>query len=211
MKKIAVIMFVITIISGVIGVVCKRSYINRTDLGYYQIGLFPDEMAAIMADRMETAIEESEYIIKVRCIGKEEFSFVLTYQPAVIEKVFKGKDLNAGDNINISKYSSYVFKTPPSINMGFVNTMEEGKEYLVFLNSKAESIEFGTEIYITADTTVAPVFSYDSHNNVIVDSISDTGLIAMYSDVAENEFFAESQKALDAFLKVKNDMINKYK
>lgn len=211
MKKIAVVMFVISIISGVIGVVCKRSYINRTDLGYYQIGLFPDEMSDMLADTMEAAIKESQYILRVRCIGREEFSFVLTYQPVIIEKVFKGKDLNAGDNINISKYSSCVFKKPPSINMGFVNTMEEGKEYLVFLNSKAESIEFGTEIYITADTTVAPVFSYDRYDNVIVDTISDTGLIAMYSDVAENEFFAESQKGLDAFLKVKNNMINKYK
>lgn len=211
MKKIAVIMFIITIISGVIGIVCKRSYVNYTDLEYYQVGLFPDALADNIADRMEKVIEESEYILKVRCVGKLEFSFVLTYQPVVVEKIFKGSGLNINEEINISKYPSHIYQNPYSINMGFVNTMEEEREYLVFLNSKTKSVEFGTEIYITADTIVSPVFSYDNHDNVIVDSISDTGLFAMYSDVAENEFFVESEASLDVLMKIKNNMINKYK
>lgn len=31
----------------------------------------------------------------------------------------------------------------------------------------------------------------------------------MYSDVAENEFFAESEKALNVLMKIKNNMISK--
>ncbi|MBQ3584392.1 MAG: hypothetical protein IJA27_06735 [Lachnospiraceae bacterium] len=210
LKKLSAIVLSAMIISGIIGGICRNSYVNCDELEYYKVGLMADELVLNLKDRMEKTLDESTYILKVKCIDEVEFSFKRTYQAVQIEKVYKGENISTGECINISMISSNVYQDDMSINMGFVNKMMVGEEYLVFLGQKVVSIEYGTEIYMTPDYIMAPVFSYKEHNNVIVDSLFEDSLYAYYKDVSENEFFVESEEALNILLGIKNNLIEKY-
>ncbi|MDE7239377.1 MAG: hypothetical protein K2N41_06655, partial [Lachnospiraceae bacterium] len=59
------------------------------------------------------------------------------------------------------------------------------------------------------ETVIAPVFSYLTHENKIIET-DGLSTYVPYCEVTQNEFFAVSQTAMDAFLSLKREMMKRY-
>lgn len=210
MKKLPMITLVIIIIELIIGVICRTTFTNYNDLKYYNVALIEEEFLQDIQENLDEQYEKSKYIVKVKCISDVTFSFLRTYQLVEIEKVFKGSELTKGEQINVSTYSSRIYFDDMSVNMGFVNAMNKGEEYLVFLSEVKKSEEYATQIYLTPETIVTPIFAYDNHQNAIVPAKYEDYLIVNYTDVENNEFFATSEEGVSILNDVKQRLIRKY-
>jgi hypothetical protein len=89
--------------------------------------------------------------------------------------------------------------------------METGSDYLVFLKGEVESLHDELPVYdVNSEPFVHAVFSYEDHPNVIVEINGNLSTYVTYNQVAENEFFAATQKGMDALLAFKEAMMNAY-
>lgn len=93
--------------------------------------------------------------------------------------------------------------------MGFVNFMEEGEEYLLFLEEKVDTLDPSDNVYLVVDTIVSPVFAYRDRNNIIVERDEEISYVP-FSEVSQNEFFVNSNEVLDILTGLKHDLIEKF-
>ena len=96
------------------------------------------------------------------------------------------------------------------LGRGFVNIMDTGVEYLVFLTGEVEDLSGDTQVYqLYDDALIAPVFCYESRSNEIVPTNGETTYV-LYAEVKNNEFFGEDETAVEAFEQLKETMLEKY-
>lgn len=89
--------------------------------------------------------------------------------------------------------------------------MKDGAEYLVFLSESIGYTKDGIEVFqLPKDHAIASVFSYEVHDNVIY-PVSGESTYVPYKEVSDNEFFAVDTEGLDAFIELKNFLLEKYK
>ena len=215
-KLLSVISVLLFIIPCCVGFVCKRSYTdvskNQNPFDSFEVGLLSEFSSQYLEEYFDNSLEDdSKYILKVTPVKPMEFAFKCYSEPVKVIEVFKGDDIKINDEINIARSSSAVYwnmNNTNSINTGFVNKMNEGEEYLIFLGNK---LDCGIKtVCKTTSCVVAPIFSYTSHNSSIAqgnNGISSTN----YTNVNENEFFIEDDYSLDVLEKLKNKFISKYK
>lgn len=99
---------------------------------------------------------------------------------------------------------------PNSIERGFVNIMRVGNEYLVFVSQQVDVLNESIPVYqLYDDSYITPVFCYENQSNIIVSPGGDTTYVP-YTKVRNNEFFAETETALDAWEKLKSEMLLAY-
>ena len=156
------------------------------------------------------------YIIRVKAVEEPEFKFLRTAQKVEIQQVYGGEGIQVGDTIEVMVSGNALFfedeesTTQSHINVGFANKMEVGKDYLVFLNRKLVSLDNSEIIYVSPEMIFTGIFAYEEKENKIVDSITESGHFAKYTDVKDNEFFAASEEALNYLLDLKKELIEKY-
>lgn len=207
MKKYFMISIIIFFPLVIIGCMVRGTFVNANDLSYYTVATADVQILDILERNIDDIEERSEYIMKVRCKSSSQFVFKKTYQEVEVLKVFRGdSDVKKGDKINISPASSCIFTDDGSINMGFINEMRIEEEYLVFLDEPKSSIELGISIYPTVEFIMTMIFAYDD----IETSIAQKGYVP-YTDVKAYEIFADSQSVIDKFLKIKENLLEKYK
>lgn len=196
-------MLIPAIVAGIIG---RCSYTNHNNLSYYTVATIDEELLSVVYNAKEEIQEGSSYILKVKCTSDTQFSFKLTYQNAEVIEVYKGKDkMQKGNIIRISPVSSCIFSDDNSINMGFVNEMEKGNEYLVMLGEERTSLELKQSIYPTVDCIITMIFAYDEmENNVAKEDY------VPYTELENSEVFANSQEAIDLFEQMKTELLEKY-
>ena len=88
--------------------------------------------------------------------------------------------------------------------------MKVGEEYLAFIENQVDGLGERTPIYqVYVENAFTPIFSYQEHENKIFETGSESTYVK-YNQVRENEFFAATQKGMDALVRLKNEMIEKY-
>lgn len=198
------------------GVVQKRTYTDISqDRGYLDkiyIAQIPQDYAVSATEIMMEKLPLSPNIIKVVVLEDVEHFAKASRQMVKVQNVYKGDTLKANQEIYITcdRWSLSLYAEPYSIERGFVNVMEVGEEYLIFLDGQVDG--FGEELPIFklyAETVIAPVFSYIAHDNKI-SSMGKESTYVLYNQVCDNEFFAATSVAMDAFLELKKVMIEKY-
>lgn len=216
MKKISFYIFIILILFPVVsGIICKRSFTNISDFeepfNDFKIGLIERDLAYNTKNYIDNDLEnDSKYILKVTPIKNANLYFMCYTEPVRVLEVYKGDGLNIGDEIQILRRSSRVFwdlNNTKSVNVGFVNFMNKDEEYLVFLHDKIED----KDVYKTAECLITTIFSYNSHENIIIGKDENDENIATYKDVKYNEFFVSDTDALNVLNEAKKEMIIKYK
>ena len=206
MKRITIITILMLIPAIIVGIIGKCSYTNHNNLSYYTVATIDEELLSFVYHSKEDIQESSSYILKVKCTSDTQFSFKLTYQEAEVIEVYKGKDkMQKGNMIRISPVSSCIFSDDNSINMGFVNEMEKGKEYLVMLGEEKSSLELKQSIYPTVECMITMIFAYDEIEN----KVAKEGYVP-YTEVESSEVFADSQEAIDLFEQMKTELLEKY-
>ncbi|MBR3917618.1 MAG: hypothetical protein IKJ59_02640 [Clostridia bacterium] len=214
-KLLSVISVLLFIIPCCVGFICKHSYTdvskNKNPFDSFDIGLLSEFSSQYLEEYFDHSLEDdSKYILKVTPVKPMEFAYKCYSEPVKVIEVFKGDEIKINDEINIVRNSSLVYwnvNDTNGVNTGFVNKMNEGEEYLVFLASK---LDCGIKtVYKTTPCIVATIFSYANHNNSIVQGKNGISS-ANYTDVSENEFFIEDEYSLDVLENAKEKFILKY-
>ena len=102
--------------------------------------------------------------------------------------------------LTCSRWSLSLYSEPYSIERGFVNIMEVGEEYLVFIENQADGLGEKIPVYqVYVENAFTPIFSYQEHENNICETGGESTYVK-YNQVCENEFFATTQKGMDALV-----------
>lgn len=215
MKKLIIAAAVLFIVEAVAGAVCRTTFTNYDDMEDYNVATISGEYVSGLGESYIDALENSDYILKVRCTSDMAFAFLITYQPVEVETVFKGVDVSAGDVINVMRSSSQIFGEDDgdgirSVNMGFANEMNKDEEYLIFLDEVRTSRETGEVMYVTPEVIMTPIFSYSEHTNIIPEQPYEDNTYVPYTAVADNEFFIDSQEGFDKMNEIKQMLTAKY-
>lgn len=219
MKKIIRLITVLLITGGAaFGVSQKRTYTNLTMqpdmMDYFKVAEFPEEIAEPVCSDMKEVLPASDIILRVRGTGKRKYSFLGNFiQLVQVEEVYKGDDIEIHDEIYLYRETWQISFTGgvQSVELGFSNYIRAGKEYLVFIDNKVDSYEGENHVYQLLETTIAPVFCYESFENKIITipDESETTYID-YSKVDDNEFFVTTEKVLETFMQMKAYLLEFY-
>jgi hypothetical protein len=215
-KLLSVILAFLVIIPCSIGVVCRSSFTDvskkSNPFECFEVGLLGEFSSQYLSEYFDNSLEdESKYILKVKATGKINFSFKCYSEPVSVIAVYKGEGISNGDEIEIVRNSSTIYwniNNTNCINTGFVNKLNAGEEYLIFIGQK---LDCGNKtVYKTPPCVVAPIFSYTHHDNSVVKGKNESSSID-YRNVSGNEFFVGDEYSLDVLEKSKNKFILKYK
>lgn len=226
-KVFSIVVTILVLAAAAFGIVRKSSYTDITaDDSYLEecmVGEFPESIAALSSDNMRQNLGNSPYILRVTPVGGLENDFHISQQKVTVKEVFKGDDISEGDEFYLYYKSWFVGVNPnddpsPYISRGYVNIMQKGKDYLVFLTEKIEQYRSATPVYKVADggdfLIYAPVFCYDDMENIVSDNFyikhSVPSTFVPYREVKGNEIFAASEGSRQIMENLKKEMINRY-
>lgn len=203
------------------GVSRKSMYTNITaDLSQCYVGVLAEDNAVSTASKMRTTLASSPIIIRATASEGLDPVFGMNQQLVRVEEVYKGEGLVPGDSIYVTSFRWY-FMMPRAygieetiIETGCVNIMEVGTEYLLFLDGRIDTKNPNDTVPIyllTGDFQylLSPVFSYEEHENVVAQPKGSLWVVP-YKDVAQNEFFAATDRGMEALVKLKHDLIERY-
>lgn len=219
-KLIATLAAFVIIAAGGFGAVEKRTYTNLNadkspeTLMQFRVAEIPEELALNTVERMKTELDDSAYIVRVKAQGIYEALFYVNRQAVQVQEVYHGVELLPGDEIWIaSERWSFSFDDQDgrTANTGFINALNEGEEYLVFLSEKIEPLQKEERAVYRMNEAflMVPVFSYTEHDNKIVPVFGETTYVD-YADVADNEFFTTTEAGMNAILEFKQDLLERY-
>lgn len=209
---------VIFIVAAIVGGVEKRTYTNiaaeENPLEHFKVGIFwgdEEYYSRLNSSEFEERVrEESSYIVKVKAVSDLQFEFYYTSQLFEIEEVYQGEGLSEGEVITIALGSLFFDEEPWQVNMGYANQKEKGKEYLVYLEKEIENPFSDYRVFLIPGFMVAPIFAYEDGQSQPTSEIGITGQTVPYTLVEDNEYFAQTQEALDALLTYKEHMMEGY-
>ncbi|MCB7126650.1 hypothetical protein LIZ53_10720 [Lachnoclostridium sp. 210928-DFI.6.3] len=177
----------------------------------FSVAEIPTSFAIQDCEILKKILPESPIILKVTPVDPPEFFFKGWQQKVRIEQVFSGENLASGSEIYITFDRWKASVARKEMNLSFVNFMKDGAEYLVFLSESIGYTKDGIEVFqLPKDHAIASVFSYEVHDNVIY-PVSGESTYVPYKEVSDNEFFAVDTEGLDAFIELKNFLLEKYK
>ncbi len=224
MKYIATVTLGLVVMAIIAGCIHKSAYTNYTkdSLDSFEVALLDYELAENMKEIMMESLElECEYIVRVRAVTGLQFFFLSSKQRVEVREVYKGDDVEVGEEIDVAVTDMFYGDEgmSRSLGLGFVNAMEPNEEYLLFLKSKVVS-DFSYEdnlpydVYRSSDFVVAPIFAYQERESVPITpdgEVDDERLSKVpYSEVKGYEYFVESQEALDCLRELRAAMIERY-
>ena len=193
------ILFIVIVIT-VFGIFEKRTYTNIAEDKSYLDELYVAQLPE------NICLEETENL----SVNLPQVPVII--QLVKVEDVYKGTEPAVGQDIYLtcSRWSLSLYSEPYSIERGFVNIMEVGEEYLVFIENQVDGLGEKIPVYqVYVENAFTPIFSYQEHENNICETGGESTYVK-YNQVCENEFFATTQKGMDALVGLKNEMIEKY-
>lgn len=215
-KIVAIITSVLFIGAALTGIVFRSSYTDMAQdediLDKIEITLMSDKLmdSLNLEGIAQIAEEEAQYILRVKADGNLEYKFRQAHQKAQVEEVYRGEGVEAGDEITL--LSAWTMFFPElggesykvtgglervSMNMGFVNRMVSGEEYIVYISEKVTSLDETEQVYQVFQTSIAPIFACRDIENVIPEGNFS------YSDIKNNEFLVQTEKALEKMTAMK--------
>lgn len=196
------------------GAVNRKSYTNYIEsegVSHFAVAELPGAMAETDCQRMLEEIPEAPQILRISVQSDSEYFFGGSQQKVQAETVYSGSALKPGDIFYLTASQwSLTFNEPAAIQRGFINFLEPGREYLVFLSDPLDKLTGDLPVFsLFGDTIIAPAFCCDEIENTIAPIEGDTLYVA-YDQVKENEFFGADQAALDAWAQTKQKLLEMY-
>lgn len=206
--------------AGFLAVVCFGIYERRTYTDITGDPSYLDNMQASERSEdgtlqdcaeMKELLPLAPVVIKVTVLGEAEHFARTSRQLVRVEDIYKGEGIQKGEDVYITSASWRIAFVggEPSLERGFINLLEVGDEYLVFIGREADGLGERRPVYeVYEGTGITPVFALREHENAVY----EVGVpkCVPYHDVRNNEFFAETQTAVDAFLELKAEMFALY-
>lgn len=210
--------FIIVLYLGaaVLGVAFRASYTNLTEEENYldkmQVAEIPENLSISTCENLLQELPSAPVILQVSQANEIEHHFGVSQQKVTVKQVFAGNDLTVGDEIYITSYRWRVIinERNHAIERGFVNVLKDNTDYLVFLsNDSGLACNDVPVYYLFGESYISPVFCYDNMTNVIVSPLGESTYVP-YSQVRNNEFFTTSEKSLEVWYNLKQEMLKAY-
>ncbi len=218
-RIITVIVLTVFLVAGIFGVVRRQTYTDIVSEDNYMdklhVALLKEKNTISCCDALAVELPNAPIILKVKCVGEMEYVFKAGQQPVLVEEVYQGSELIGEEEIYIysERWTVIMLSAPNSAERGYVNVMESGEEYLVFLTGKKVKVH-GTDVVayeVFSDLLLLPIFLYGEreHTTVEVDEYV-SGTYVPYSKVKGNEMFTETEAGYKAWMKLKEMLFEKY-
>ncbi|MBM6896481.1 hypothetical protein H9X86_03735 [Pseudoflavonifractor capillosus] len=161
-------------------------------------------------------------ILRVEVLGDLEVLPGEAQQKVKVKQVYAGEDLQVGQEFYLYERGwSISFVEPYSIERGFVNVMDVGREYLVFVSKEIDTLDSSLPVYqscsgVESSTgewvrfSLSPVFCYDHIDNAVAIPSGIGGTALPYAQVKDNEFFGTTPEVVEAWEQLKAEMLQKY-
>ena len=216
---------VITAGIAIWGLCQKQTYTNLLSqpeaLNMLRVAEFPEALVPTMAEQALKELPESPIIIRATAMAEKDYLFSLNLQKVSVQQVYRGEGIEPGDEVQIALNTKFTINAQTIEGMvadekiaelHFVNEMEEGKDYLIFLEKKIDPLDKREQqaIYRVVESVITPVFGYEERENKIVDVSESISTYINYELVKDNEFFVTSQKTLDGFMELKKQLLAQF-
>lgn len=216
---------VITAGIAIWGLCQKQTYTNLLSqpeaLNMLRVAEFPEALVPTMAEQALKELPESPIIIRATAMAEKDYLFSLNLQKVSVQQVYRGEGIEPGDEVQIALNTKFTINAQTIEGMvadekiaelHFVNEMEKGKDYLIFLEKKIDPLDKREQqaIYRVVESVITPVFGYEERENKIVDVSKSISTYIDYELVKDNEFFVTSQKTLDGFMELKKQLLAQF-
>ena len=218
-------MAALTVAAAVYGGYIRTTLTDYTEEGNweeYQVALMPEAAGLDKVRVMREYLPESPYILRVEVLGDLELTNGIGQQKVKVAQVYAGDGLETGQEFYLYDYAWNVgfFERYKSLERGYVNVLEVGREYLVFLNGKIDTLVSPVPVYrcmegvrLSDDNWIdfmSPIFCYDQMENVPVVYTGDWETGVTYTQGRDNEFFGETEKLIEAWEQMKEEFLQMY-
>lgn len=205
--------------SGIFGMIKKTTYTDITAQDNYpellQTAVLPEDAAVSCCKEMPEMLAEVPVVVKVKVTGKLEQLFGNTRQKIRVEKVFKGSGIQEGSEVYLfsREWNVSLLQEPRSIECGFVNIMDVGEEYLIFLSGREVNSKENIPMYeIYWETIINPVFGYkDKDEKPVKYDAGNEHTYVPYSELKGNKFFCDSENGYKAWRELKEKLLLEYR
>ena len=201
---------------AVFGLVNRFTYTDLTSepdyLEYFQVAEISEEACLYTLSEMREALPQAPVIVRVRPTAEIEYMFSTARQSFVVTELIKGEGLSEGEEIYLisDRWRAIVREGQRFIERGFINFPELGSEYLAFISDEEVPQEGDLPVWKLYNYgLITPLFAFEDRDNVICPT-SGTSTYVPYSEVSGNEFFATTNKALDAITEFKHQLLAEY-
>ena len=141
-----------------------------------RVAEFPEALVPTMAEQALKELPESPIIIRATAMAEKDYLFSLNLQKVSVQQVYRGEGIEPGDEVQIALNTKFTINAQTIEGMvadekiaelHFVNEMEEGKDYLIFLEKKIDPLDKREQqaIYRVVESVITPVFGYEEREN----------------------------------------------
>ncbi|WP_157065217.1 hypothetical protein [Amphibacillus sediminis] len=195
------------------GIFFRQTYTNVTaeanPLEHFSVALWDFDMSPNLIESMRKELPKSKSIIRVSANGAMDYTFKNNIQFVEIEEVYRSSELKRGDQIGVMSTDWCLFFDNMSANLNFINVMQPGEEYLIFLDEQLETLDPEEKIYLLPEFIIPPIFNYQDKDHTIL-SVTEDDRYVPYVSVKDNEFFVSSDEALAALMALKHELLEQY-
>lgn len=203
--------------AAIFGRIKRNSYTDlRKEENYMEqlmVAELPEEIAITACSDMLKDLPNSPIILRVIASEDMEHIFGAGRQKVSIQEIYAGNNLGVGQEIYLYYNSGRLILREgedKSVELNFVNVMREGREYLVFISHKVDALNEPIPIYQLNRDVISPIFSYEEPKSRVIIPVGEGSTYVPYIQVKDNEFFATSEKAFDAWDSLKSEMLLAY-
>lgn len=205
--------------AGIFGMVKRTTYTDITAQDNYpellHTAVLAEDAAVSFCKEMPDMLTEAPVVVKAKVTGQLEQLFGNTRQKVQVEKVIKGSGIQEDSEVYVfsQEWRVSLSQEPESIECGFVNIMDAGEEYLIFLSGRTLNSKEGIPMYeIYWETMITPVFCYkDKGEKPVKFDAGNDHTYVPYSELKGNEFFCDSEKGYRAWRELKEKLMQEYR
>ncbi len=205
--------------SGIFGMAKRTTYTDITAQDNYprllQSAVLTEDAAVSCCKEMPDMLAGAPVVIKGKVTGELEQLFGNTRQKIQVEKVMKGNGIEEGSEVYVfsQEWNVNLSLEPESIECGFVNIMDVGEEYLIFLSGRELNSKEGIPMYeIYWEPMVTPVFCYkDKDEKLVKYNAGSDHTYVPYRELEGNEFFCDSKNGYKAWRELKEKLFQEYR
>ncbi len=219
-KIIAAAVLIVFLAAGVFGMEKKQTYTDFVSQPDYMdklhVALLREKNVVSNCKGLKVGLPQTPIILKVKCVGEREYVFQAGQQLVQVEKVFQGSELIEEEEIYLysEHWTVILWSYPNSAELSFVNVMEPGEEYLVFLSGKKVKVP-GSDIAgyeVFSDYLIRPIFLYGEREHTAVKLSEDLNrhTYVQYRSVKGNEMFADTTAGYEAWMELKEMLFEMY-
>ena len=218
-------MAALTVAAAVYGGYIRTTLTDYTEEGNweeYQVAPMPEAAGMEKVRTMRECLPSAPYILRVEVLGDLELTNGTGQQKVKVAQVYAGEDLEVGQEFYLYSYAWWVSLSEnyKSLERAYVNVLEVGREYLVFVNGEIDALNSSIPVYRCMEGVMlpdggwmdfmSPVFCYDNIENVPVEYTGKWETGVTYTQGRDNEFFGATEKLIESWEQMKEEFLQMY-